>query len=44
MVTEDELNKLFKTFKPNINSHEIILDVFNNSLEYLKKIHNYIQN
>jgi len=35
MVQEDELDKKFKTFKPNINSHKKILNAYNESLEYL---------
>jgi hypothetical protein len=35
MVEEDDLNKKFKTLKPNMNSHKEILSAFNESLEYL---------
>jgi len=36
MVKEEDLDKLFNTFKPNLNNHKQILEVHNDSLNYLK--------
>jgi hypothetical protein len=36
MVKEADLDKIFHTYKPNLNNHERILEVHDDSLNYLK--------